>query len=331
MNRFVLTISVLVAVSALTACGADTVRTEGREALSGATSYPLTVENCGTEVTFDRAPERILLTGSAQVPYLDDLGVVDRIISRAGVFPEGYFSDELQQQVESVPLLTDRVDASGHLKISSETIIDEEPDLLLGIPDGVDRAVLKSAGINAIDEPAMCNESSEKPNPSFEKIYERMRFYGEIFDRNDEAQAAVEALQADVAAALEGLPDLKGQTVAVLWPEAGAGTFYAYGRQSMSFVQTEALGLTNVYDDVDERVFESTLEALLGRDPDILVLLYDGRDPQVPLDAIKQIPGANDLAAVREGRIMTQLFNFSEPPTPLSIEGLHKIAEFVVQ
>ena len=113
----------------------------------------------------------------------------------------------------------------------------------------------------------------------------------------------------------------------MLYPTVGGGTTYAYGSRSMAHPQLESAGLDNVFGDVDERVFEVTLEELLGRDPDVVVLLYGDGDPAAVEEALTSLPGADELTAVREDAVMTQLFNFTEPPTPLSIDGLERIVD----
>jgi len=70
-----------------------------------------------------------------------------------------------------------------------------------------------------------------------------------------------------------------------------------------------------------------TLEELLGRNPDVLILLYGDGDPAQVEQAVTSLPGAEKLKAVRDRAVMTQLFNFTEPPSPLSVDGLEKIAE----
>ncbi len=40
-----------------------------------------------------------------------------------------------------------------------------------------------------------------------------------------------------------------------------------------------------------------------------------------------ELPGADALRAVRHDAILVQLFNFTEPPTPLSVTGLERIHE----
>ncbi len=70
-----------------------------------------------------------------------------------------------------------------------------------------------------------------------------------------------------------------------------------------------------------------TREELIGRNPDVLVLLHTDGSPAAVAQAITSMPGAQDLSAVRNNQVHVQLFNFTEPPTPLSLDGLQKIRE----
>jgi iron complex transport system substrate-binding protein len=300
------------------ACGGG-----GADSSAGGPGYPVTVTNCGAEVTFDAAPERVVLLKSAAVPYLHALGVMDRVIARAGQYPREYYDAATLAELDRIPLLTDKLDPSGHLQISKEVVISQQPDLVLGQVDNLSRDTLAAVNIPLLEEPALCPGATQVP--SFDDIYQQMRTYGRVFGREAEAEAAVAALRERMAGiqATAGTPS--GRTAAVLYPTIGGGVTYAYGTASMAHPQLEAAGFRNVFDDVRERVFEVTIEELLGRNPDVLVLLYGDGDPAAVEQALTSLPGAGDLKAVRAGTVMTQLFNFTEPPTPLSIDGLERI------
>lgn len=312
----------LLAVSALAACGSSESQVgDGAGAASG---YPVTVKNCGVDVTFDKAPTRVMIVNSAPLQYLASLGVLDRLTSRAGKFPPDYYSPETVQVVDKVPSLTDRLDPSGHLKISMETIIEQEPDLVLGLPEGITRETLADAGIPVLLEPSFCPEGIK--DPGYQTIYGQMRLYGAVFHRTEQAERAIAGLEKRIEAVRVGPPADKGRTAAVLWPYRGEGTVGAYGSQSMATPQLGTLGVENVFGNVDKRVFETSMEELLGRDPDVIVLLHtDGTDAETK-QALLEIPGARDLRAVRNAAITVQLFNFTEPPTPLVLDGLERIA-----
>ncbi|GAA3388643.1 ABC transporter substrate-binding protein [Cryptosporangium minutisporangium] len=283
--------------------------------------YPVTINNCGTDVTFDAEPERVVMLKSAAVPFLHELGVMDRVTARAGQYPKAYYDAETIAELDRIPLLTDKTDTSGHLQISKEVVIAQEPDLVLGQVDNLSRETLSAVDIPLLEEPALCETTKTKP--TFDDIYEQTQNYGKVFNRYDEAASAVAALKKRTEAATAPKPS--GRTAAVLYPTVGGGTTYAYGTLSMADPQLTAAGFTNVFGNVDERVFEVTREELLGRNPDVLILLYSDGDPKAVEQAITSLPGADQLKAVQNGNVLAQLFNFTEPPTPLSITGLEMI------
>lgn len=316
-------VTTLLLAAGLTACGSAA---DDREPTSAATGgYPVTIENCGADVTFDQAPERVVLLKSSSVPFLHALDVLDRVTARAGQYPTEYFDDETLAELDEIPLLTDELDSSGHLQISKEVVIGQEPDLVLGEVDNLSRATLDAVDIPLIEEPALCEQGVDEPN--FDDIYAQLEVYGKVFDRDSEAQEAISDLKDDLVDVEAEVGKPSGRTAAVLYPTVGGGTTYAYGTKSMAQPQLKAAGFKNVFADVDERVFEVTLEELLGRDPDVLILLYSEGDPAEVEDAITEMPGADELSAVRNRDVLAQLFNFTEPPTPLSINGLERIVE----
>jgi iron complex transport system substrate-binding protein len=322
MKRHLACLAAGLLAAALAGCGST-----GPEAGGRGSAAPVTVRNCGVDVELARPPSRVMIVNSAPLQYLSTLGVLDRLASRAGKFPPEYYSKETLEAVHKVPSLTDRLGSDGHLKISTEAIIAAEPDLLLGLPEGVTRESLAAAGIPVLIEPSFCPEGIK--DPGYATIYDQMRLYGKVFDRREKAEQAVEELRQRVRTVEAGLPGQQGRKVAVLWPYRGEGTVGAYGGQSMATPQLETLGARNVFADVGKRVFEVSMEELLGRDPDVIVLLHtDGTDQEIRR-ALLDIPGATDLRAVKNGAITVQLFNFTEPPTPLVLDGLERLAAYL--
>ncbi|SDJ97521.1 iron complex transport system substrate-binding protein [Nocardioides sp. YR527] len=302
-----------------TACGADAT---GDEATTD--GFPVTIENCGAEVTFEAPPERVVMLKSSAVPYLHALGVMDQVVARAGEYPADYYDAETQSELDDIPLLTDEMDTSGHLQISKEIVIAEEPDLVLGEVDNLSRDTLDAVDIDLLEEPAMCPEGID--DPGFDDVYSQLEAYGKVFDREDEAAKAVADLRKRVTD-LEKEKVGEGRTAAVLYPTVGGGVTYAYGTRSMAHPQLEAAGFEDVFADVDERVFEVSTEDLLERDPDVIILLHNAGDPKEVEESITQLAGAEDLTAVRNGDVMAQLFNFTEPPSALSVDGLERIID----
>lgn len=311
----------LVVALGITACSSNSA-VPSSSATGG--RYPLTIDNCGTDVTFDSAPKRVMLLESAPVTILDGIDVFDTVISRAGSYPHEYFSEELAEKVDDVPALTDEIDASGHLMISQEEVVAQTPDLVLGLPDGISREVLADAGINVLTQELYCPNSTT--DATFGTLYDEITRYGMVFDRESEADALISDLAQRVSAVEERVADSVPETAVVLYPTAGGGTTYAYGSASMVQPQLEALGLTNIFEDRDERVFEVQTETLVEADPDVIVLLYQGSENGVA-DVISAIPGSDRMSAVVHDRVITHLFNFTEPASPLTVTGLEMLAD----
>lgn len=299
----------------LAACGDDA------DAAGG-----VTVENCGTDVTFASTPERIVMLKSAAVPALAELGLLDKVVARAGQYPEEYYDDATNAALADIPLLTDRTDASGHLQISREEVIAQRPDLVLGEVDNLNRDTLAASDIPLIEEPVLCGATEDA---ALDDVYDQVRLFGTIFGEEDAAEDVVADLETQVEEITARVPADEARTAAVLYPTVGGGVTYAYGTRSMAAPQLEAAGLENVFADVEDRVFEVTAEELIGRDPDVLVLLYGDGDPAEVVDAVTSQPGAGGIAAVRDGAVLPLLFNFTEPPSPLSVDGLGRIVDFL--
>lgn len=299
-----------------------------------AEGFPLELANCEATLTVDAPPQRIVLLESAPVTTLDGIGVLDRVIARAGAFPPGYYDAELDARVEAIPTLSDDIDATGHLQISQEVVISQTPDLVLGLPDGVTREALADAGAQVLVQDVFCATGEERA--SFGTLYSMISTYGRIFDHAEQAEHLTAALTERVTAVSESAKTVRTTTAAVLYPSLGGGPLYTYGAGSMVTAQLDALGIENVFAETAERVFEISAEPLLAADPDVLIVLYqgegdgegDGSDVAGEMTAQDQL---TELRAVRDQAVLPLLFNFAEPASPLVVDGLERIHEWLLE
>jgi iron complex transport system substrate-binding protein len=74
---------------------------------------------------------------------------------------------------------------------------------------------------------------------------------------------------------------------------------------------------------------EISAESLIEQDPDILILLYTdtNRSPDDVEGIVRRLPGANALTAVRNNALYPLLLNFSQPASPLTVEGLQRLRD----
>lgn len=299
--------------------------------LAGCSSSPssekeVTVRNCGAEVTVVQPPHRVFVSDSAPVATLSHLGVLDTVTARAGVYPPSYFDATTQHALDAIPSLTDRVDAKGHLQISKEQVLADNPDVVLGSTDTVNRQTLASHNIPVIEEPAFCD--AIKGSASWNDVWDQISLYGTIFDRQQQASSYIDELKKQLAHNTDGAAG-RNRSVAVMYPEVGTSTAYAYGSTSMSHPIVESAGLRNVFADQDKRVFEVSAEELVARNPDVIIALYTDGDPNAVVKAIENQQGASSVTAVKNKTILPLLLNYAEPATPLAVEGVGKINAFL--
>lgn len=313
--RFRAAVAAVLALLVSTSCSAPEV-----------TEAAIEVENCGDTVALDAPPQRVTLLKGASVATLDALGVLDRVTSKAGQYPDGYYDEDLRGRLAAIPTLTDQLDASGHLQISREVVVASEPDLVIGETSTVNRQTLAPSGIPIVEEPAFCGELTGEV--TFEDVHDQVRLYGELFGREAEAESHISELKARVDD-VQARAARDGRSVAVLYPTIGGGVTYAYGTGSMSHPLVEAAGLTNVFADQPDRVFEVSAEELVARNPDVILALYSAGDPQAVIGAVTALPGADTMTATKNGTFLPLLLNFAEPPSPLAIDGLERLVDYL--
>lgn len=319
---------------ALTGCddgAASSAAADGPSDGEGTTRFPLEITNCDAQLRFESAPERLVLLETAPVTLLDGLGVLDRVVAKAGVFPAAYYQadhfGDLAERVAAIDVLSDDINGAGHLQINQEVVIAQSPDLVLGLPDGVTREGLTAAGAQVLVQNVYCGGAGAA---TWDDLYDEVRLYGKILDRQDAAEQFVATLGKRLDAVREGASSRKRMSAAVLYPTVGGGPLYTYGSASMATPQLDAVGLDNAFASSKERVFEVSSEALIDADPEHLIVLYQGEgDGSDVLAELERSAGIGDLDAVREGRVRAQLFNFTEPASALVVDGAEQLSRWL--
>ncbi|WP_114853436.1 ABC transporter substrate-binding protein [Brachybacterium sp. YJGR34] len=334
LSRRRLTATGLAGILALTAAAC------GREELGGGAgdvdgsaggngAFPVRLSSCGAELHFDAPPQRIVLLESAPVTTLDGIGVLDRVVARAGAFPMEDYSRELTARIEGIPELSEDLDASGHLLISQEVVIAQRPDIVFGLPDGLTREGLRDAGAEVMVQSLYCAGGGERA--SFEALHAEIRRCGLIFDRAAEAEELSAALARRIESVRTAHPTDVG-TAAALYPSIGAGPLYAYGAGSMVTAQLDALGIENSFGDVPDRVLEVGAESLIEADPEVLIVLHQGEDDGAgALARIREDAQLSGLRAVAGERVLPLRFNLAEPASPLVVDGLEQLGGWLDQ
>src|SRR5690606_31206709 len=108
----------------------------------------------------------------------------------------------------------------------------------------------------------------------FEALFGEIEEMGAIFDVGPAAAALVEKQRADLAALA---PDRRGLTA--VWYSSGTRTPYVGAGGNAPAMIMRALGLANIFDEIDEGWISASWEAIVDADPDVIVLVDAAWNP----------------------------------------------------
>lgn len=259
-----------------------------------ATTYPITIDNCGTPVTFDSAPQRIVTIKSATTELLLALGAGNSITAIA--YPDGPAPEPFTDQAAALPVLAERVP-------SQEVVLEQNPDLIYAgwesnfSADGVgERPALQKLGVHTFVAPSACKEDNYRPNPlTFDNVFAEIEQVGEILDAQP-AAAELVAAQRDIVKQIT--PDPRG--LSALWFSSGSDIPYVGGNTGAPALIMDTAGLTNIASDIDDAWGPFGWEQVAAADPDVIVLVdseWNSADKKIGI--LEDGPLTSQLTAVK--------------------------------
>lgn len=284
-----------------------------------ATTYPLTVENCGQTLTFEAAPARVVTIGQTTTEMLYALGLGDRVQGTSVWF------NEILPEFARINAGIERL-ADNHPGF--EAVMGREPDLVttqfefhVGAQGVVGtRAQFNELGTQVYAMPADCvgkdnmvgGDGARTREFSIELMYQAVRELAAIFDVEARGAALEADMRARVTAAAARARDLgaEGQS-AVVWfssPDIALDPFVA-GQNGIAGFVLKTLGLRNVIAS-DEEWPSVGWETIASADPDYIIIARMDRrrfaadDYEVKLDYLKTDPVTQHMSAVQNGRIV---------------------------
>jgi len=302
-----------VVLAALAACGGGPADDgAAREAAPAATTTsgafaPVTLDSCGTEVTVDSPPERVVAIKSTSIEMLLALGLADRLVGTA--FADGPVPDEYAAAYDAVPVLSDKVPGQ-------EALLAVQPDFVYAgwesnfSDDGAgERDALQDLGIGTYVSPAACKEPAYMPDPlTFDGVFDEIREIASVFGVQDRA----EALIADQRAQLDAVTPPAEETTA-LWYSSGTDTPYVGAGIGAPQMMMDAAGLTNIFADVHDTWTSAGWEQVVAADPDVIVLVdaaWNTAESKIAM--LEANPATSRLTAVAGHRYLTVPFPAAE-------------------
>lgn len=284
--------------------------TDGPMASASATAAaydPVTVDNCGTELTLESAPQRIVTIKSSTEEMLLALGLGDRIVGTA--FSDGPVPEQWAEEAAGIPVLAETVP-------SQEALLAAEPDLVyagwesnLTAKGAGDRAALAALGVSGYVSPSACKAEGYQPAKlDFDDVFGEIEEAGGVFGAVDAASDLV----AEQRAALDDVVPVEGAPTAV-WYSSGSDTPYVGAGIGAPQLILESAGFTNIAADVQDTWSSLNWEVVVAADPDVIVLVdASWNTAEDKIAVLEANPATAALPAVVDSRYIVVPFAASE-------------------
>lgn len=273
------------------------------------TSYPLTVDNCGTDITFTAAPGQVVTAKSSTTEALLALGLGESIVATS--FPDGPLPTWLEG--ESVAAVATPL--SSELP-SLENVLELSPDLVyVGwesnlSADGIGpRETFTQLGINTYVAPSACKEPQYQPSPlTYDHVFGDIAELGQIFDATEAAEELIAQQREQLAGVV---PDTRGLTA--LWYSSGSKTPFVGGSIGSAQLAMDTIGLTNIGAEIDDSWGPMSWEKVIEADPDVIVLVDSAwGSTEKKIGILKDNPVTAQLTAVVNDRYLVVPFPATE-------------------
>lgn len=299
---------IVAAVAALTvSCATDPGAQKQPAAAESTSGFPVSLQNCGVSVDVAAPPSRAISINQPATELMLTLGLADRMVGTAS------WNDPVAPQLAAANALVPELSANFP---SLEVVLQQEPDFIYATfaytfsGEGVaSRDRFQQLGVPTYLSSSECSgqEAIQDRALTFEDLYAEITDIAEIFGVRDAGDDLVSSLRARLAAATDGLS--ASDTTVMYW-YSSTRTPYIAGCCGAPGLITEAVGAQNAFADSRQLWPETSWEAILDRDPDVLVLADltrgdDGDSAEAKIRFLESDPLASQLTAVRERRYVT--------------------------
>ncbi|TDK39469.1 ABC transporter substrate-binding protein [Rhizobium deserti] len=308
-------------------------------AYAAPTQFPLTIDNCGAKVTFDKAPERAIGLGQNSAEILLLLGLEDKMAGTA--FWPSKVLPQLADANAKVKLLTVEFP-------TFESILAENPDFvaaalpsLMGPTSKVaKREDFEKVGIPTYLSPSTCLSTDKVKDQygsrdqlwNMDLLYKEIDELSQIFDVADRGQALIADFRKREASLRAGVAADGKKLSYVFWFSSPSPSADAYlgGKNGASGFIADLLGGRNAID-ADAEWPTLGWEGIIAANPDVIVVASLDRNrweldkPEAKIKFLNTDPAVSQMPAVKNKAIVVmdgQAMN----PTIRTIYGAEQVA-----
>lgn len=317
-------------VIALTGCSVKPEsNTEAAKQTGQATAqsghYPVTITTYNykkepIEVTFEKAPEKVIAVYQNAIETLLALGLEDRIVAAAGLDQD--VKDSYKAGFEKINYLTE-------FTPDKESVIMLKPDFILSW-----YSYFSEKNLGDVDywhqsgiQTYMMQNSGCAPERTLENEYTDILNIGKIFNVEQKAEALVNEMQTAVDATVAKTKNMSIKPKTLLM-EVEKDGIRVYGENTLGGDMIKALGaeLVTATDN------QMSSEALIQADPDVIFTVYFGSsesisDAEAAVAKIMQEPKYQSLKAVKNSKVYAISLGDIYCSGTRTLDGIRKLAD----
>ncbi|MBH5335608.1 ABC transporter substrate-binding protein [Streptomyces pactum] len=303
--------ALLLAVTlALAGCGAeikdDDSATAGKGERGG--HHPVTVENCGTETTYERAPQRVVTNDIGITEIMFALGLEDRMA--------GYVMPDDKGDLDAVPWKDGyrKVKWLSKKEINKEMALDARADMVFagwnygfGEDNGFTPAALKKIGIDTYVLSESCRNGRNAARgvmPPLDALYTDLTNLGKIFGVEERAAKLVRDFRRQVADAQARAPRGEDRPTVFLYDD-GRDRPFTSGRFAAPHDIITKAGGDHIMKDLDDSWTTIGWETVVERDPEVIVINdYGDTGAEQKRKFLESYPPLREVSAIKNRRII---------------------------
>lgn len=303
----------------------QTLMTLGFGLASTAALADVTVNSCNREVTFDAPPKAAISNDVNLTEMMLVLGLSDKMVGYTGISGWKTLDEEMRAGVEALPELSAKYP-------TKEVLIGAEADFFFagwnyGMKVGgeVTPETLGAFDIKVYELTESCIHIGEKPKVTMDDMYNDILNLGKIFDVEAKAEELVDGYKAELAAITADVD--ADAPLRVFVYDSGEEKPFTAGRYAMPTALIEAAGGTNIMDDFDKSWATVSWEAVVERNPEVVVIVnYGNVTAEEKRAFMMSNPAFAELDAVKNDRFVV-LEYVEATPGPRNIKAVQKLAD----
>ena len=278
-----------------------------------ASGFPVTIDSCGQQEVFEKAPVRAVSIDVNITETLLALDLQRQMAGYAGISDLSKLAPEFRDKLNGVPELARKYP-------SLEILIGAGADFYFAgwnygmkVGGDVTPETLLRFGIKSYAIRESCIQVGPRSAIQLEDMFEDTIAISQIFGVEARAHILVEGLKQRLAA-VAAITSKARQRWRVFVYDSGEDAPETAGRYAMPTALIEAAGARNVMDDVEASWTTVNWEAVLRRDPQFIVIIdYGDVTAAQKIAFLRQAPALAAVDAVQQGRFVILPYDAATP------------------